>query len=371
MSQNEQVSVLEKIRDFLELVPAISNMESQAALIKDFIQSIGQQAVLKQYETAFDEYVQLNGNRHDLLHTLSDIFNRVGKAYRWSPVLGSKHVKLLDWLRELRREATGSGMGINGQTFQNICIDYAKTYNRSFKVSSTGKVAKVAEKAECDFSAEAKLLMLRAEIDALDKSVEELNTRRSIHDHQDDLNVTYAQMEAQILTYLEKFCSEDEQRVLLESFNFVQLQLLNDNLQKWITMESVAVGAKQQLVLLTSRDGDWYLDEMLSLIENCVHLMRLSHHINVKLQTPVVSINHLNSLELVFRSLKELVNEFPLERLMSACFEDPNGFADLADRLNQIDIDGFFASVSRDGFQQFEFLTVIFNNHFYDNECFH
>lgn len=155
----------------------------------------------------------------------------------------------------------------------------------------------------------------------------------------------------------------------MESFNYAQLQFLNENLQKWITMESVALSAKQQLVYLTSREGDSYLDEMLSLINNCSHLMRLSstaYAVNFENNSTIGSsalksgIESLDSLEVIFRSLKEVINELPLGELMAACFDNSIAFADLTSRFKEIDIDGFFASVSRDGFQQFEFLTVCF-----------
>lgn len=129
-------------------------------------------------------------------------------------------------------------------------------------------------------------------------------------------------------------------------------------------MESVSITANKQLVYLTSREGDSYLDEMLSLIENCAHLMRankLATNLMGEITDPLKSgIDALDSLEIVFRSLKEVVNELPLFEIMSTCFADSLAFADLSQRFKDIDIDGFFAAISREGFQQFEFLTVTF-----------
>jgi len=146
----------------------------------------------------------------------------------------------------------------------------------------------------------------------------------------------------------------------------VQVQLLNDNLQKWITMESVAVAAKQQLVMLTSREGDWYLDEMSSLIGNCAHLMRLASLVQARVLFDPLRLDSsfkqasgvLVSLDRLFGGLKDLVNEFPLDDLMAFGFDDPNRLAQLLAGLNAIDTNGFFEAVSREGFQQFEFLSV-------------
>lgn len=158
--------------------------------------------------------------------------------------------------------------------------------------------------------------------------------------------------------------------ILLESFNYALLELLNDNLQKRMTMESVALGAKHQLVFLTSHEGDSYLDEMSSLVHNCSHLMRLASSAYSSQQVGPVGdllasgIGSLDSLDLVFRSLKSVIADLPLADLMTACFNDDHdsstsSFATLDSMLQQIDLDSFFAAISRQGFQQFDFSTEI------------
>lgn len=128
-------------------------------------------------------------------------------------------------------------------------------------------------------------------------------------------------------------------------------------------MESVALEAKEQLVYLTSREGDWYLDEMLSLIGNCDHLMTLSREIYTKYNAngwPKLksSVDTVHSLALLFNSLRGLVYDLPIDDLMRACFDDVNKFSDMLSAIKEIDLAGFIATISRENFQQFEFLVV-------------
>ena len=77
-------------------------------------------------------------------------------------------------------------------------------------------------------------------------------------------------------------------------------------------MESVAHSSKEQLIYLTSRDGDLYLDEIISLINNCIHLIRLINFLytNVDnrrwLDATRNEINAIYSLLNVFQNLKKV-----------------------------------------------------------------
>lgn len=128
-------------------------------------------------------------------------------------------------------------------------------------------------------------------------------------------------------------------------------------------METVACSAKEQLVHLTSREGDWYLDEMLSLIYNCANFSRLLKLVYTKFNDHWLSelgnsLEAIDTLALLFRSLKELLHNFPVQEMMILCFEDVKTFENILGELRGIDINGFFEAISRDTFQQLEFLIV-------------
>jgi len=190
-------------------------------MIREFMDSIGQQTLLKQYESAHNELENLDASRHALLGPFERLFDKLARIYRWQPFVDkttttqtSKHARLLEWLRRLREDATAT-------TLRDVYTGYVHTYNRAFKLTNMGRLgASVLNSATStrpttllDFSAEAKMLSLRPELETLEKCVEELTRRRdqlASDASLDQLKAKFVELESQILTFFEHSIAENE-----------------------------------------------------------------------------------------------------------------------------------------------------------------
>lgn len=197
------------------------SLEPLADLVKEFTQSIGQQPLLKQYETAFNEFVSVSSSRHSLLDSFEAVFSRLAQIYRWFPttaavddttplpLLKSKHVQLLDWLRWLKSETSNNG-GLSIKLVQSIYEAYSQAYNRSsFRLNSLsgGNTKTTGTSGSGEFSAESRLVVVKPEIEAIDVQIGELNARRAklmTTGHYDDLKLNYLQMQAQLMLFIEE-----------------------------------------------------------------------------------------------------------------------------------------------------------------------
>lgn len=200
-------------------------MEPLVDLVKEFTQSIGQQPLLKQYETAFDEFVSVSSSRHSLLDSFEAVFSRLAQIYRWfpsaapavddttrPPLLKSKHVQLLDWLRALKSETSSNG-SLCIKLVQSIYEAYSQAYNRSsFRLNSLSggniKTSGMVGSGEFSSSAESRLVAIKPEIEAIDVQIGELNARRAklvmTTGHYDDLKSNYRQMQAQLKLFIDE-----------------------------------------------------------------------------------------------------------------------------------------------------------------------
>lgn len=58
----------------------------------------------------------------------------------------------------------------------------------------------------------------------------------------------------------------------------VVVSALSSLTKRYLIMEEAASSASDRLVCLTSRDGDWFLDELCSMSGNVNHLLGLLQH---------------------------------------------------------------------------------------------
>jgi hypothetical protein len=130
---------------------------------------------------------------------------------------------------------------------------------------------------------------------------------------------------------------------VIEAFSFVAEQFLADSLQKWALMESASVAADERLVTLTSVDGDWFLEEMLSLVANCSKLAELTRRAFTKYdradEALLTSLNLVENLPLVFASLKDLLLGFECQLIattLQRCVCEPEEVAHLLTALESV-----------------------------------
>lgn len=201
---------MDKIRTKVEIV-RIAEIRPLFDIIKEFIQSIGQQSVLKQYESVYDEYISVNSSRYSLVDEFERIFVRLSEIYIWYPMgdssLKSKHERILEWLKQLRREL-GACNGISAIIFQDVYQDYVQLYNRSFKLNTPAKAAKLGSQLMVEFSNEAKSSLLKSEIEILAKRIEDLVARKlkltNNPDHLNELKLRYSYLGVQIISYFQE-----------------------------------------------------------------------------------------------------------------------------------------------------------------------
>jgi len=165
---------------------------------------------------------------------------------------------------------------------------------------------------------------------------------------------------------------------LFESFGIVVLQFLNENLQKWNLMENASLEAKDQLVGLTSVDGDWFLEEMCSLLANCNNLTRLVEKVfnkfnllklsdtttttNITSDIWFIRLLEINdTLKTLFEYLKQLIFVYDTglcESLARLIFFDFNSVQFIVDQFNEMNIDEFFELISVETFSVENFNQV-------------
>lgn len=133
-------------------------------------------------------------------------------------------------------------------------------------------------------------------------------------------------------------------------------------------MENASIDAKEHLVTLTSIDGDWFLEEMLSLIVNCNHLTQLIRKAFTKNNrlmntesTFYKSFDIFNSLPLVFGNLKDMIFNYEtdlLPRLIQMSMNEADEVEEILEEFKSIDFDSFFQFITKENFLIENFETV-------------
>ena len=83
--------------------------------------------------------------------------------------------------------------------------------------------------------------------------------------------------------------------MFMSRFCCVHLGLFILRLELWLFI--LATGAGDRLMDLTSRDGDWFLDELCSMSSNVMHYIDI-----LKVNTSVQDLEHFSSLYLALTS---------------------------------------------------------------------
>ena len=376
-----------------------------------FFQSISQTSQITQCELLHVELAEAALETHCLFVNAHELILKSSALYNWLPfdyhTVKSKAAKLFDWFGTLANLFEDLKRSKNCSTLKGaikqIYTEYTSSFNPKFSLGTFNKSDDKWEEAEKErlltevARTHGKLESLAFESNRINEKLSMLLARKSA------LEISYSELLSvepalnELSSLVEKLESrhdmiemslfgffdselgsldvENEQFALVEesivqqmseAFACVVLPFLNDNLQKWIMMENASMEAKEQLCTLTSIDGDWFLDEMLSLVANCNHLTHLIGKVQAKLAVNEIneaasSFETIDSLTCLFFSLKELLFESETRlypELVRLTLVNKNEIDSVLNQLKDINIDDFFLLISRDYFIAENFASV-------------
>ena len=276
-----------------------------------------------QCETIYKEMEHVKAARDECLENLFKILEKYAQVFAWLPsdfFAESKHLQLLEWLKVFKRG--------DYESFAEIVLNYSYKYNAKFKVSSlkSTKHQQQQQSNEDTTLVEIKHRALKLELEELEKVVTSLDLRKTSLEQSQSAQDMKSYLKAKHDMVEKNLVELFESPGVLENFDLCIASFLNDALQKWILMENASFSAKEQLCTLKSIDGDWYLEEMASLVLNCNHLSQLikkahlkqhQHKSNTLLAQSLDAFDTLSSL---FVNLKELLYGYETN-LTEHCFK--------------------------------------------------
>lgn len=350
LKQSLNLNSEEKFRNLIYEEKISGEMERSFECVKEFLNSIGQSAQIGQCEMVYEEISKLEIEFSRLFKQSFELVSKESNLFSYLPEeikLKSKHVKLLDWLKELRVS------NLSAQVLNEVYNKYKNVYNQKF-----------LEEIDLNLLDE-KLNCLKNQVTQTELIVSNLNLRKSSLESLESLKLNHdSLLEFSLFGFMgEQLNLEfDVSSQLFESFNFVLLNFLNDNLQKWISMENAAYNAKDQLVSLTSRDGDWYFEEMLSLLLNCNHLTQLikQTYSRFNRQEEIYfgkSLDMFDSLGFLFEDFKSLLFNFEnnlFEKLLKESFSNLNQLDFVLGEFKQMNLEEIF-----ENYQDYSFVIFL------------
>ncbi len=358
---------------------------SNYSAVSEFLNSIGQGQIVKQCETIYSEINQSREERKSLSESAFWLIMNHVELFSWfSDRLNSneKLTKLLEWLRAIRSTPNSyTNYGLDSILFKEICKNFMQVFDPKFKTKIVKKteleLSGFDDKAK-SISVQSKFLTLSGEIGLVESRMANLKIRKITAEAQ---HITLLQIqdhptEQSFADYIDYELAEsnglDE---IFESLNFVWIQFLNDNLQKWLTMESVSSSvSKEQLVMLSSQEGDWFLEEILSLVLNCANLARLLRSLYTRYNRLIwpnqaddklslaSSLDIFEAMSGVFLNLKELIYNYErgqFESLFNAVSNNKTDAEFVINEFQSMNIDEFFMLISDEGFQAQHFSANI------------
>lgn len=424
LSSPISVSINEISKGFesLSLIQDINDEPKEPYIVaSDFLSSISQNNYKTQCEAIYKEIKQTKLNRCQIFEKIYDVLMEHAYIYNMLPsdfFKHGKHTILKDSLISIKSlDFKNPSKELN--KFNEIISNYISKFNPKFKLSlqknktteskSIGSGSetlyqqdeknnqKLEEFFECS-SKENKLLTLKSHEAEIEKKLIDLNLRKASIQAQNQANISdlltgnmpnigslsneeqmqlkHNLVESSLFDFIDNEINTNSSSSiqLFESFNFVLHQFVNDDFQKWIMMENALFDTKEQLYNLKSIDGDWYLEEMLSLIINCNHLTQLIRKVYLKYD----KLNELNnrfyasfsksldindSLGNLFTNIKELLFQYEtvlLENLIKSSFNNISEMSFIIKELETFNIEEFFYLISTENFPIETILNVNF-----------
>jgi PI-3-kinase-related kinase SMG-1 len=356
------------IRNYSEpLVSSLSPTLSPYLLTIDFFQSTSQSNHTVQCEQLQKELDQLKSDQTSLLKQINEELLSKSKLFQYLPSDYPQRFQFkqcIQWLDEINDSFLDSSSKLI-ETIHHIYPLYRIKFNKLFKLKSL-KSQSIEKKQQQKQQLDTKLTNFKYELDETVKK-EELCLSRKVN--LIEMNETD---EFEIFNFIQFEMNQNSGYQLLvdmqlyESLSIIVLQFLYDNLQKWIQMENASLKAKDQLVGLTSADGDWFLEEMYSLLANCNNLTCLIEKIFNKfnLLNNDETTNNANEwfiqlldanvcFKTLFELLKQLIFEYDTNwcrLLVELTFWDVSNVQFVIEQFNAMHIEEFFELILVDTF---------------------
>ena len=262
-------------------------------LVKEFLQNAGQSQMIVQCEQSENELTQLAMQQLILIRSCLDLlsqYSAICSLYPLSMMAQHRSVSYLTWSNKLL--VTGTV-----ETCQEVVAQLEA--NLDPPAASNPQVQQIIT-----FSYQMQAILSNCN-DKFKKAYQRM-VAESLPEALGTIEKAYAESRAHIATFLRR---EKGGERALECVNITALCALN---KRYLMMECAAKCASDCLVDLTSREGDWFLDEMRlmsSLIAELVTLIPETHKTNNDLQIPTV-LKCLKSADCIYKGLQELNYNF-------------------------------------------------------------
>ncbi|OWF37806.1 serine/threonine-protein kinase SMG1-like [Mizuhopecten yessoensis] len=242
------------------------------AAATEFLQGAGQNQIVlqcEQLETEMTGYMQLQrSNLHhaiDVLHTYATIVSQFGTTFSEQ----NRTCHYLCWLQELKCDFASER-----------CTDIVSEFHDLY-----GNPVISPAKIQLILNTETKLQAISADINVrIVKLIERRSTEAT------ETSVLELQIEENSKA-LQCFVQENGSSGCCSLMAWIIAALCTLN-KRYNQMEGAAAGAGDRLMDLTSRDGDWFLDELCSMSSNIMHYIDM-----LKINTLVGSLEHFKSLD--------------------------------------------------------------------------
>lgn len=242
------------------------------AAATEFLQGAGQNQIVlqcEQLETEMTGYMQLQrSNLHhavDVLHTYATIVSQFGTTFSDQ----NRTCHYLCWLQKLQQDFS-----------TDRCTEIVNEFHNLY-----GNPVLPAAKIQLILNTETKLQAINADINV---RIVKLIERRSTETL--ETSVLELQIEENAKN-LQCFVQENGTSGCCSLMAWIIAALCTLN-KRYNQMEGAAAGAGDRLMDLTSRDGDWFLDELCSMSSNIMHYIDM-----LKINTWIGSLEHFKSLD--------------------------------------------------------------------------
>ncbi|XP_034180761.2 serine/threonine-protein kinase Smg1 isoform X1 [Osmia lignaria lignaria] len=263
-------------------------------LVKEFLQNAGQSQMILQCEQSENELTQLATQQSILIRSCLDLlsqYSAICSLYPLSNMSQHRTVRYHGWANQLL--SSGS---------VEACCDVMAQFENTFDPIKSSNNQQVQQIITFSYQMQA---ILNEANERLKKAYERM-VSEGLPDSIGRIEKAYSESRLQIQNFLRR---EKGAERALECVNITALCALN---KRYLMMEGAAKCAGDCLVDLTSREGDWFLDEMRlmsSLIAELVSLIPDCHKTN---NDPKISLilKCLRGSDCIYKGLQELNYNF-------------------------------------------------------------
>lgn len=284
-------------------------------LVKEFLQNAGQNPMIVQCEQSENDLTQLATQEALLIRSCLDLlsqYSAICSLYPLSALTQHRSVVYHAWANKLLTTGT-----------LNVCQEVIAQFEANFEtnIANETKIQPIIA-----FSYQIQTIMNDMN-EKYKKYYERMVANEGLPEAQARIEKTYAETILQIKNFLRREKAADK---ALESVTITALCALN---KRYLMMEGAAKCAGECLVDLTSREGDWFLDEMRlmsSLIVEFTNLVPIDIRA-IETQNELLitrAFDCLKGADAIYKGLQELNYNFHMiilpEALKTIITEEPS-----------------------------------------------